>query len=241
MQLIVTHLVVQRIGIWGAILFLPVGLGMASFGVLFAPTLATTTVALGSNSVFRYSINRAGLELLFMPLSLELRKKIKLFIDVFVDRFGRAAAAFIILLFTSKYFPLGLPGTAAATIALTCVCVVLALQLRRTYTNAFRQQLARREVDLTEINRFVTDPASVRLLVGALESAQERQILLLSATVAVGARVRLLSSTAAASRAHLSICPRGSAAHAIRAAGGLRIGSGDHALRCIRGSATGGG
>ena len=34
-----------------------------------------------------------------------------------------------------------------------------------------------REMDLESVSRFVTDPHSVQLLVGTLESAQERQIL----------------------------------------------------------------
>ena len=134
-------------------------------------------MALGFNSVFRYSINRSGLGLLYLPLSPEVRKRIKLFIDVFIDRFGRAAAAFVILLFTAESIDFGLRGTALAVVIITGVCLVVAVRLRNSYVEAFRQQLALREMDLESQSRFVTDPASVRLLVGTLESAQERQIL----------------------------------------------------------------
>ncbi len=177
LQLTVTQFVIRRVGIWAAILFLPIGLGATSIGVLFAPSLPSATVALGCNSVFRYSINRAGLELLFLPLSPNMRKKIKLFIDVFVDRVGRAAAAFIILGLNTQYLPAGLKGTAFAVVALTGACLIAGMKLRKTYVDAFRQKLARREVDLSEVGRYVTDPASLRLLVAALESSQERQIL----------------------------------------------------------------
>ena len=156
---------------------MPAGLFFSSIAVFTAPSLWSTTVALGFNSVFRYSINRSGLELLYLPLSPEVRKKIKLFIDVFIDRFGRAAAAFVILLFTAESFDFGLRGTALAVVIITGVCLVVAVRLRNSYVEAFRQQLALREMDLESLSRFVTDPASVRLLVGTLESAHERQIL----------------------------------------------------------------
>jgi AAA family ATP:ADP antiporter len=176
-QLTLTRFVLQRVGTWAAVLFLPSGLGIAALGILFAPSLWSVAVALGCDSVFRYSIHRAGLELLILPLSPVTRKKIKLFIDVFIDRFGRAAAAFIILALTTRYLPIGLTGTAAVMAGLTAAGLVVGMKLRSCYVDAFRQQLARREVDLSEVNRFVTDPASLRLLVSTLQSPHERQIL----------------------------------------------------------------
>lgn len=176
-QMGVTHFVIQRLGIWAAVLFLPIGLGISSFGVLLAPSLKSAAVALGCDSVFRYSINRTGAELLYLPLSAGMRRKVKLFIDVFADRVGKAVAAFIILALTSRYMPIGLKGTALMVASLTVASTIIALKLRRSYVEAFRQQLTLRGVDLSEINRYVTDPASLHLLVSALESPQERQVL----------------------------------------------------------------
>ena len=177
LQMGLTHFVLQRFGIGAALLFLPFGLGIASLGVLFVPSLRSAALALGCNSVFRFSINRAGVELLFLPLSPNVRRRIKLFIDVSVDRAGRAVAAFIILAFTIWYRPAGLTGAAAVVIVLSGACILVSLRLRRSYADAFRQHLVRREVDLSEISRYVTDPASMRLLISVLESPHERQIL----------------------------------------------------------------
>jgi HEAT repeat protein len=176
-QVSVTHFVVQRIGIGAAIMLLPIGLGISSFGVLFVPSLGSAAVALGCDSVFRYSINRTGMELLFLPISPGMRNKAKLLVDVFADRAGRAVAAFIILALTTRYLPVGLPGTALALVAFTCASLIVGLKLRRGYVDAFRKQLARREVDLADVNDYVTDPESLRLLLSTLESPHERQIL----------------------------------------------------------------
>jgi hypothetical protein len=115
--------------------------------------------------------------MLYLPMATAVRKKLKLFLDVFVDRTGRAVAGVVIVVFTSSYFPYGLRGTAAVAMVLTSVCVLACLQLRKTYVSAFRQQLIRREVDLGDVSHYVGDPAAVELLVGALDGAHERQIL----------------------------------------------------------------
>jgi ATP:ADP antiporter, AAA family len=177
MQATLSGFVVRRFGISAAILFLPASLFLTSIGVFLLPTLSMAALCLGSNSVFRYSINRVGLELLYLPLAPEARKKVKLFIDVFVDRLGRAVAGVIILAMTGAVFTLGLRGTSAAIMLFCAACIVVCLMLRSSYVGAFRQKLARHEVDLTEIHRYVNDPASVQLLTTALESRQERNIL----------------------------------------------------------------
>ena len=58
----------------------------------------------------------------------------------------------------------------------TGISIVLAFAVRRTYVNEFRRQLERSEVDLSQITNFVTDPASVQMLVDALGSTEERRI-----------------------------------------------------------------
>ena len=199
LQATLSGFVVRRFGISAAILFLPVSLFLTSIGVFLLPTLSMAVLCLGSNSVFRYSINRVGLELLYLPLVPEARKKIKLFIDVFVDRLGRAVAGVIILVMTGAVVTLGLRGTAAAIILFCGACIVVCVLLRDSYVGAFRQKLARHDVDLTEIRRYVNDPASVQILTAALESRQERQVLyalrLLQATRGVDFADKLLPLT----------------------------------------------
>lgn len=176
-QLSLSAFVVRNFGIGTAILFLPGALFLSAIGVVLAPNLWTATIALGSNSVFRYSINRVGFELLYLPLSPEVRKRIKVFIDVFIDRFGRAVAGVIVLALTGAVVSAGLRGTAVAIAVLTAACVLICLMLRRSYVDAFRKKLTRGEVDVSEVHRYISDPQTVRILLGALETGNERQIL----------------------------------------------------------------
>jgi HEAT repeat protein len=115
--------------------------------------------------------------MLYLPLSPSIRKRLKTFVDVFVDRVGRAVAGVLILLFGPAFLAFGTRGTATVAMVLTFICLVVCFKLGRSYVNAFRQQLARREVELGDVSHFVRDPAAVQLLVAALEGKNERRIL----------------------------------------------------------------
>jgi ATP/ADP translocase/HEAT repeat protein len=176
-QVFVAGYVVRHMGILATITFLPAGLFLSSSAIFLFPSVITAAIARGTDSVARYSINRSGLELLYLPLPPSVRKKLKIFVDVFVDRTGRAVAGVVILLFTSSVLPLGLRGTAAVAAGLTLLSVLICIRLRRTYVNSFREQLTRREIDLGDVSSYVSDPASVKLLVDTLQKDNERQIL----------------------------------------------------------------
>ncbi len=177
-QMTLTGFIVRRFGIGAAVLFLPASLLSASVAVLVHPGLATTAIAIGVNNVLEHSLNRVGRELLYLPLSHDVRKKIKVFIDVFSDKCGRGTAGILILGLSATFSAsLILRATAASIIIITIMCVVVSIRLRRSYQEAFRERLARREVDLAEAERFVDDPSATNLLVAALDSPNERQVL----------------------------------------------------------------
>jgi ATP/ADP translocase/HEAT repeat protein len=175
-QLLITGFVVRRLGIRATILFLPACLFLSSLGLALFPTYLLGAVFVRiSDWAPRYSLDKTGRELLYLPLTPAVRKRLKVFIDVFVDRAGRAAAAPLIL--GCIALGLGLRGTAIIALVLTLTCLVICLSLANTYVNAFREQLKRREVDFGGFESYLSDPASVQLLVGALAGNNERQIL----------------------------------------------------------------
>ncbi len=176
LQVVVTGFLVRRFGILAASLFLPVALLAGGLGVLIAPGLAAATFTRGSDAAFRYSTSRTSLELLYLPLSPVVRERLKVFVDVFVDRVGRAVAGILILLLTSSVLPFGLRGTAFVMVVVTVASIFVAVRVRRTYVEEFRHQLERSEVDLSEMANSVTDPASVQMLVDTLGSSEQRRV-----------------------------------------------------------------
>ena len=49
----------------------------------------------------RYTLNRTGMELLYLPLPAELRNRTKAFVDIFVDRMGRGLGGMVLILCTA--------------------------------------------------------------------------------------------------------------------------------------------
>ena len=48
----------------------------------------------------RTSVNHSGVEILYLPIPDFIKKKVKVFLDVTVERLGDGTAAFIILFYT---------------------------------------------------------------------------------------------------------------------------------------------
>jgi HEAT repeat protein len=55
--------------------------------------------------------------------------------------------------------------------------IVVGLRVRRSYLESLATTLARRGVDTSEFDRYVTDPESIRLLISCLQSQNERQVI----------------------------------------------------------------
>ena len=67
-QSLLTYRVLRVLGVGGSILFLPIGLLVASVGMFVAPVLWVGVLMRGIGGSFRYSIDKTGRELLFLPI-----------------------------------------------------------------------------------------------------------------------------------------------------------------------------
>ncbi len=179
-QLIFTGRIHRVLGVGVGMRVLPGTMAVLQTGVvlaiLFAPTAFVWIMvwaAFLSEGSLRHSVDQATRELLFMPVAEELRGKAKAFIDVFVQRFGKGAAAVLILV-TIKFFPA--ESVSVLTLALALVWLVLTLRARREYVTAFREGLksGTLQPDAT-IN--LDDVTTVTTLVQSLGSADPRQVL----------------------------------------------------------------
>lgn len=163
LQLFLTSFVVSRFGVGGALQVMPVTISMASIGSLLAPSLLSTAVARLTEASTRYTFNRTGMELLYLPLPLELRNRTKAFVDVFVDRFGRGLGGMILVLFnqTTAMEPHHFAGV---VLVLALVWVGLSWAAQREYVATVRRRLELRRLDLESARITVSDRATIALL-----------------------------------------------------------------------------
>src|SRR5437762_11717590 len=79
-----------------SLLLLPVGLFAGSLGILVWPGLFSTTATRLTGVVLRSSVNQSGMEILYLPLSATIKRRVKTFLDVVLQRLGDGAAGLIV-------------------------------------------------------------------------------------------------------------------------------------------------
>jgi ATP/ADP translocase len=174
-QLLLSYRLLRWFGVGGAIILLPIALLAGSATMLVIPGILAGVLLRGSEGVFKYSIDKTARELLFLPVPLEVKKRTKVFIDIFVDRWFRGFAGGALLILTTV-LGLSVQKLSIVVICLVAIWIILAVLIRKEYVNAFRSALERREIDLADININIAEASTVTSLVDALGSSNDRQI-----------------------------------------------------------------
>lgn len=169
-QLLLTGTILRNLGIALTLLVLPVSLLIGSLSILAVPGLVSASLTKLSEGGFRYSINKAGLEVLYLPLASEVKNRVKPFIDTVVDRVARGIGGFILL---ASIGVLSVAQISLISIGLLCVWILLALASQNEYLKSLREALQRRRMDLTSPVLNLSEPRTVELLTRALLDADE--------------------------------------------------------------------
>ncbi len=175
LQLVLTYRFIRWLGVGGAIMFLPISLMFGSTLMFIAPGLVAGVLLRGVDGSLKYSIDKTGRELLFLPIPPELKKRAKIFVDLFVDRWFRGFAGGLLLLFT-LVLSFTVKQLSLVVMVLLAVWLVFVLLMRKEYVNSFRKALEKREIDLEDIRMPIGDTSTVNTLIVALGSANERQV-----------------------------------------------------------------
>ena len=175
-QIFVTNRILKRFGVGWAILLLPAGL-LASFSALaMRPVLWAAALLQLVDGAFSYSIHRSGMELLYLPIPPETRNPVKGFIDMFVDRTGRAIGAVLLLMFTAG-LALSTRWLSVVACGLVLLWIVMAIVVKREYLQSFRQALEKKTVEPEAMQLRGLDSATMKSLLRLLSSDDERQVL----------------------------------------------------------------
>ena len=91
-QLLGTRWLLQRLGAGSAAAVLPIGLAVGAGATLAVPGFATVLGAKAWDQTFRFSLNKAAVELLFFPLQPGVKRRAKAVIEAGIERVGDALA-----------------------------------------------------------------------------------------------------------------------------------------------------
>ncbi len=165
----------KRWGI-GAVVFLLPGLmfitslGMAAFFTIWAVIMVRTV-----DTTFRYSAERAGREILYVPVPESIKLKAKTYIDVGVEKgLGKALSAGVVAVLV-EVLGLGLGGIAWVVVALTAAWLVVTFFLRREYVDTLAHSIRGRFASFQGLSTF-SDASTQRLVQEALRSRDPVQV-----------------------------------------------------------------
>lgn len=179
-QLLFAARIHRHLGVGIAMGILPVTMALGTMGLFVAASLlpaAMLTVCrllkVGEAGI-RYSLDQTTRELLFLPVPAADRIKAKAYIDVFVQRSGKAVGGILLLPVTLGL--ISVVGAGWISLGLIVVWLALVVAAKREYVKMFRDCLKRRAIDsMAPID--VSDVTTLEMLTRSLGSADPRQVL----------------------------------------------------------------
>jgi len=99
LQLLLTSNFLKNFGLRLTLLIAPVVLLLGSFGIVaFGLTLPLVILIKGSDESLAFSLNQSVREILYIPVALDRRYKVRPFIDMFINRFAKVLAATLLFI-----------------------------------------------------------------------------------------------------------------------------------------------
>ena len=188
-NIFLTSLLLRNFRIRLTLLLTPVTLFIGVLAVIFAPfTLSTAVLIKSTDEGLGFSLQQSVRELLYIPVSSELKFKAKPFIDMFINRFAKVLAAILLFLFALtlekkvEYLtPVFDPGLAKdllwGVIAFLILWIIFSLKIYKEYINAIRQNI---KVKWKRADKTVTEKLDVdytKLIFDTIESKNRSSVL----------------------------------------------------------------
>lgn len=175
-QLFLTGRILKYLGVGASLFFLPIGLLVGAVAILVNPSLWTAILIRVSDGSLKHSINKAGTELLALPIALEIKNKAKAFIDVFVKNFAKGLGGVLLIAITTG-LGFSLQHISLIIIGLVAFWIFLIIRAKNEYVNSFRAAIDKRTINIEQQSLNLQDASVFKNFLKVLDSENERQIL----------------------------------------------------------------
>ena len=176
-QVLLTGRLLMGLGLTPSLLVLPFTLFAGSIGLLIWPGLFAATATRLAEASLRTSVNHSGVEILYLPIPDFVKKKVKVFLDVTVERLGDGMAAFIILFYILVLGGSEITLLSFFSIGLISIWAAVVFVVQGGYLEALRRGLAYREMSLKEVRIDYADKGTVEAVLKTLEDKDEQSVL----------------------------------------------------------------
>jgi AAA family ATP:ADP antiporter len=170
LQVLFTGRILRSAGIGVTLFIVPVALSISSVGLLLGGSLLAAGAVKASDQVLRYSIDKATVELLYLPVHASLTFRVKSFIDTVVYRVGDALGGLAILVFASV---LGISAVHMSWVALVALSgwFWAAFVARLQYVENLRESIHQHRVDTERASAPIIERSASDLIVSQLDGS----------------------------------------------------------------------
>jgi len=176
-QVVLTRRLLTAFGLMPSLLLLPVGLFAGSLGILVWPGLFSTTATRLTDVVLRSSVNQSGMEILYLPLSATIKRRVKTFLDVVLQRLGDGAAGLIVLFYALFMMQSDPALLAYFSLGVITVWAMFIFVLRSGYLQALRTGLEARAITWEGGDINYADKQTIEAVLQNLQKEDERALL----------------------------------------------------------------
>jgi ATP/ADP translocase/HEAT repeat protein len=176
-QVLLTRRLLTAFGLIPSLLLLPVGLFAGSLGILVWPGLFSTTATRLTDAVLRTSVNQSGMEILYLPLSATVKKQVKTFLDVVLQRLGDGAAGLIVLFYALFIMQSNPASLAYFSLGLIIIWAMFVFALRGGYIEALRTGLEAQTITWEGGDIDYADKQTIEAVLQNLQKENEQALL----------------------------------------------------------------
>lgn len=175
-QVLLSTQIIKKMGLTGAVLSRPAGMMIGAILMVVEPVLASVVILNGFDGATRYSIDKTGRELLFLPLSQHTKEQTKVFIDIFVDRFSRGVGGVLLLgfIFILDWSPYLLTYV---IISFLLIWILLGIKAKRGYVEKFRNSVQKQLIETDSIALDLNESTIFSVIQESLKSTDTTQLL----------------------------------------------------------------
>ena len=168
LQFIFTGPFFRRLGVKGMLVIYPLALLIFSLGLAAFPFLMAGVLLKGSDKSLSYSINQSAREILYIPIPSDLKYQAKITIDIFVNRFAKAAGSLLLLAFIALNFNIRL--ISAVSVLFILGWIIVNLRVSREYISTVKQTIKRKWYRAEKSVSDTLDMDYTKLIFDLLES-----------------------------------------------------------------------
>ena len=174
-HVLLTGRLLRWVGLGLCLFILPSSLLIGASALLLSSSLGAAVLARASDQGFRHSVDRASVELLYVPMAATVRGQVKSFLDMVVSRTADGLASLVLLLLVTA---LHLETQEVSWASLVCIVgwLVVMWQLRGEYVANLRSSIERQDISAEELLRQLAESPPPTQLEESLEGSDPRAI-----------------------------------------------------------------